>query len=274
MHTATQLDRAMFDIRIHGARSDFLALLPGWTAEDRLGVVVTEPLGGIGASLLIQLAITAFYDARADRRGERGQYPDFYLFHVGGRFGDHSAYDFWPEGKEVFLGAQAEDVLGAIHAKGITRLAVPEGPSRTADQRWKEPQSAPDGIASAFVYSASGNVVGGDVRISGTDPRTEENTRFALEPQRLVEALRAAGGGDPAAMDPRYYGRLLERMDEVDDEDRARAASAHSLLLCGGLPSESYRRISVAEALERLAVDGARERTASASSAELRPARG
>ena len=64
MHTAVQLNQTMLEVQIDGAVKDSEALLAEWGPYDRLGLVVTEPLGAVGASHLIQLAITAFYDQR------------------------------------------------------------------------------------------------------------------------------------------------------------------------------------------------------------------
>ena len=76
MHTAVQLNQTMFEVQIDGAVTDSEALLAEWGPYDRLGVVVTEPLGAVGASHLIQLAITAFYDQRPSRRAENAHYPE------------------------------------------------------------------------------------------------------------------------------------------------------------------------------------------------------
>src|SRR4051812_30763209 len=109
MHTATQLHSSMFAVTRRGQRSSREALLPRWCPSDRLGVVMTETFGALAASHLIQIAITAFYDASPARReGKLGRaddpkaiYPEIYLFHVGARHGDHSGFDFWPARKEV-----------------------------------------------------------------------------------------------------------------------------------------------------------------------------
>ncbi len=60
MHTATQLDSSMFAIETDGkpARPD--DVFPGWDANDRFGIIATEP-----------------------------QYPEIYAFHVRGPHGDH-----------------------------------------------------------------------------------------------------------------------------------------------------------------------------------------
>src|SRR5262245_7080336 len=110
MHTAPQLDVSQFAISRHGRQATRADLLPDWTPYDRLGVVVTESFGAVGASHLIQLAITAFYDVRPERRAARldgvdprAIYPEIYLFHVGEVHGDHSSFDFWPARKEVLV---------------------------------------------------------------------------------------------------------------------------------------------------------------------------
>src|SRR3954454_9175134 len=113
MHTATQLQADLFAVRRNGKPATREELLPDWEAHDRLGVVMTEPFGAIGAGHLIQLAITAFYDVRPRRRAPLPKrpedlspdavYPEIYLFHVGGSHGDHSVFDFWPARKEVLV---------------------------------------------------------------------------------------------------------------------------------------------------------------------------
>lgn len=67
MHTAARLKADMFEVEI-GAKSTSVSELLDWGAFDRLGVIVNAPLGGLGASLLIQLAITGFYDVPERKR--------------------------------------------------------------------------------------------------------------------------------------------------------------------------------------------------------------
>src|ERR1700694_6007486 len=103
MHTAIQLNAKLFDIEIEGRRVALDALLPDWNSTERFGIIVRQPLGSLGASLLIQAVITAFYDLRRARKQVGAVYPEIYLLHVGGRWGDHSTLDFWPPRKEVFV---------------------------------------------------------------------------------------------------------------------------------------------------------------------------
>ena len=93
MHAASQLFVEAFDVQVDGERVSPDAVFPDWSPLDRFGIVVTEPLGGLGASLLLQLAIAMFYSVRPDRRAGTPVYPEVYLFHVGGPHGDFSNFD-------------------------------------------------------------------------------------------------------------------------------------------------------------------------------------
>src|SRR5436190_24384995 len=88
MHVADQLFVEAFEVRIGDERVSPEAVFPDCSLLDRFGIVVTEPLGGLGASLLLQLAIAKFYSVRPDRRASVPVYPEIYLFHVGGPHGD------------------------------------------------------------------------------------------------------------------------------------------------------------------------------------------
>ncbi len=125
---AEQLFVEAFEVHIEGVLVSHEAVFPDWSLLDRFGIVVTEPLGGLGASLLLQLAIAEFYDVRPDRRAGTPVYPEIYLFHVGGPHGGFSYFDFWPPRKEVRVAAsQPVALLEAINTHRITRLAIPVG---------------------------------------------------------------------------------------------------------------------------------------------------
>jgi hypothetical protein len=74
MHVATQLFPSSFSARAHEAVG-VDDVFPDWSAWDRFGVVVNQPFGGLGASLLLQLAIAQFYEVRPQRRSTISAYP-------------------------------------------------------------------------------------------------------------------------------------------------------------------------------------------------------
>jgi len=70
MHVVTLLKADMFDVEIDGKPASIAQALPDWNPHDRFGLVIDDALGGIGATHLLQIAITAFYDIKPSRRTE------------------------------------------------------------------------------------------------------------------------------------------------------------------------------------------------------------
>jgi len=256
MHTATQLKSSDFSVRIGGAEATREELLPGWDQADRLGVVMDRPFGALGASHLIQLAITAFFDTQRSLVGEMFSYPDFYLFHFGGRYGSFSAFDFYPEHKEVFVGGSPMALLEAITDRAITRLVVvdptAEAVEVSLDNNGRKVRSTAEyRVRSAFAYSSAGRARDADVSIRGSGETTEINTRRVLDPEALIAPPH---GRDLAADgDVDYFvGRLRARANEASAADKARATTSRDALVEDGAHLESDRRIELEEALGML----------------------
>lgn len=259
MHVATLLKADMFDVTVDGKPSSIAALFPDWHPHDRFGLVIDEAFGGIGATHLLQSAMMAYYDIKPSRRTTRAVYPEIYAFHIGKGHGAHAPYDFWPARREVILRTtDHREVLDAINDRGITRLAVPDRPMRDVVHRPKEEDAAFDRVASAFVYSATGRADDADIVISGTDKRTEYNPNQTLKTVAEMRAQRApAASGRPVKeTEDTYLQWLTERSADVTDEDRERALARREKLRDLGLVTEHYRRVSVSEALKRLASAG------------------
>ncbi|HWI21402.1 MAG TPA: hypothetical protein VNT22_02180 [Baekduia sp.] len=255
MHTARQLEESQFDITIDGRPATRADLFPDWNAFDRLGVVIHEPFGTIGASYLLQLAITAFYDERPKRRDRSNPiYPDVFVFHVGGRFGDHANFDVFPPRKEVFVDNNPMEILNAINDRGITRLAVPDRVPDNAQFDFKEPEQAADRISTAWAYSTSGRTAGADVAISSSLLSTEANGRMTLHPKQsyhdMQEALRLIG--KVVVPDDEVFRMPKPRDAEVDEETRDRIRDERLALKSDKTITETYRRIEVKDALRML----------------------
>lgn len=267
MHTARQLDVTDFAIRVEGEPAGRDDVLPSWTPWDRLGIVVDRPFGGLGANAMIQLAITAFYDIKPVRRegfptrdvprSELAVYPEIYLLHVGGSHGFYAAYDFWPARKEVFLPADPRVVLDAINDRAITRLLVPDEPPQAVEHEYKEPAAARDRIVSAFAYSADGRADSGDIEISSTKRAVQANANQSLSgagqsgnlQARLVQVEDIAHDADLVA---RHWTTHSARRGTEVSGHVAQARTRRAALSHDGRVVESYRRISVDAALQRL----------------------
>ena len=253
MHTASQLSAGMFRIELGRGPASLRQLLSGWTAASRLGVVVREPLGALGASFLMQAATVAFYDARPRRR-RRPLYAEIFLFHVGDRFGSHAPLDIWPPRKEVFVGFAAQDLLAAINNCAITHLALPEAPVRVVKHHYKEPDAALDRMKAAWLYAAGGRVADGDVTIAVRDGPALDDIETAIWPEALLEAVEAGPVDDhpKVAEKRRFANSVRSRYCEVAPEDRERMARRRAELRTNDAALETYRRIPIAEAIARL----------------------
>jgi hypothetical protein len=244
MHTSTELRSDSFSIELDGRPATIADVLPDGGANGRLGIVVHEPCGAVGASLLLLAAITAFYDAQRARSDEFYIYPDYFLFHVGRPQGDHSMLDVFPSHKEVVVPDDPEAILEAINDRAITWLVVPEAEPAAAPQEREALASAYDRIVASFSYSPTGRVTEhGDVRIAGNDA-TESCVRAVLDPEAEVATRDSA---DP------YAAELARRAGEVAPEARAQLRADRDRLRENGRPLESYRRLTLDRALDSLA---------------------
>ncbi|MFC9760433.1 hypothetical protein [Rhodococcus jostii] len=270
MHTA-QIDPNGFDVELDGKPAGLLDLFPDWGVHDRLAVVLAEEYAGLGASLIIQAGIVSFFEAKPERRTTAPAYAETFLFHAGGKFGDHSAMDVFPIRKEVFLPPNDPyALLAAINDRAITRLVVPEGAlgddailEAVAPTTWTDRASARDRLISCFEYSPSGKVANPDVVLRGHDAQLESNAAWILTMPdtipgteayyRQPEYLAKLGHSVPEDAS-RWADTARTRQFEVPDEIRARVAAEHQVIDGkSAFTEQTYRRVSTDDALRRLA---------------------
>lgn len=280
MHLATQVNESMFSLSLEGRPAQRREILPEWGKSSRLGILIGEPYGAVGASLLIQLAVTAFYDAQPTRREPDPQYPEIYLFHVGGRYGDHRPFDFWPPRKEIFTGSNPLELLEAINDRAITTLAIPSGLStgsaeavgefKASGAPWSEINSFQERVVSSFLYSANGSLPDGDLTIEGLDDVLERSVERVTEPRRSLDwyknlqpdQLATALPGPGTIEQTQFWASsLLDRFDEVNSEDMLQAQDRRRDRLTGGKPTETYRRLTTDQALSLLWSESRRNET-------------
>jgi hypothetical protein len=169
---------------------------------------------------LILAAVTSFYDVQREKHGTDGFfiYPDYFLFHVGERWGDHSMLDVWPSHKEVLLSDNPEELLRAVNDRAVTRLLVEDRKAHDASFERESLASARDRIVTSLAYSADGRVTAPDVTVAGNE---------------VTES---------------YVDAVVN--ESADGRDDVRAARRH--LHEGGRAVETYRRLTLDEALARL----------------------
>ena len=227
MHTVKEMSYQDFDFELNGQKAQLEDFFPGFNEYDRVGIVVRETGGGMGASALLMSALTRFYDFFRPNLGtEPGQqfiYPEFFVFHVGKKHMTHYWMDIWPPHKEVLIPEDdPEQILEAINDRGITRLLVEDiAPSHPIFLR-ETLNAAKHRIVSALAYSPTGRVEDGDVKITSCEA-AEKNV---LDTLKMSEELS----------------------EEVQNQLREKRES----LKVNGRITETYRQISVVEALHML----------------------
>ena len=262
MHTAFCLREDMFSVQLGGAACSREQLL-AWGAQDRLGIIVNSPYGGLGAGLLTLLSVTAFYDVAGSNRRAAPLYPEIYLFHVGGTWGSGVGFDFWPDRKEVFLPSDPREVLRSINSHAITHLAVPDGEPEDVAHRFKEPEAAHDRLKRCFAYAPGGSVADADTSIATSSMSVISNFDNILRPELILASMQELVATDPkwapgtvAGNDASYGMDLLRRrMTEVSRMEPAYLSAAQRIgRACEQQTlSESLRRIDVSSALKLLA---------------------
>lgn len=225
MHSARELTSASFTLTINGEEASLDDIFPGFDERDRLGIVVRQSGGALGASTLILAAITAFYDIQRERSDDFFVYPDYYVFHVGQSHGDHAMLDIWPAHKEVAVLDDPELILQAINDRAITRLLVEDVVPSPPDIRRETLASTR--IVTALAYSPSIRMRDSDVTVAGN---------------KVTES---------------YIAAVLDRSKDISPETSAAIRSSRQALMKNGVAVETYRRISPEAALAMLAPDGA-----------------
>jgi hypothetical protein len=222
MHTARELSSPDFSIRVEGRAGALDDVFPDFAERDRLGVVVRHPCGATGASTLILAAVTAFYDVQRAKGEDFFIYPDYFLFHVGARLGDHGMLDVWPAHKEVVVPDEPEELLRAVNDRGISRLLVEDRAPGAPRFERESLASARNRVATAVAYSPTGRLADADVLVGGND---------------VTES---------------YVTAVLEQSSLLTPRARNEIALARRALNEGGVPVERYRRLSLSDALARL----------------------
>ncbi|AJY73475.1 hypothetical protein [Paenibacillus beijingensis] len=243
MHTTTKIHSADFELSACGRPASLEHIFPGFNRLDRIGFVVRQPGGGIGASALLMAAMAKFYDFYREQLGNKpGRlriYPEFYIFHVGDRYMDHYWMDIWPSHKEVDVADEAEQILEAINDRGITRLLVPDAaPVNTvalyerAAAETLDPSSATflaetvssaeTRILSALAYSATGRTKNADIQI-GSCPEAENCVLASINSSH-----------------------------KLTDSEREQLRTSRQFLYTDGRVTETYRRIPLSDALGML----------------------
>lgn len=246
MHSSTELKSEDFEILVAGEPASVADLLPGFEEHTRLGIVVRDGFGAVGASGLVTAAVTAFYDILRQAYPDGFfRYADYFIFHAGTMHGSHDMLDVSPDHKDVLVADDPEQILRAINDRGVTHLLVPDGePGNPAFEPQTE-NGARARIRAAFAYSPGGRVADADVVVKGNE-RVDYYVRCVLDARAWVAELEA--GEAP----PEIAEWARTRFGEVPDEVAERMLADREALRVEGRTVETLRRIEVDRALALL----------------------
>lgn len=195
--------------------SDYFA---DFEATDRLGVVSPDRFDAVGAGSLLLAYTTAFYDRYRANGDEFFAYPDFFTFQLSDPIANYSMFEVWPFHKNVLLEGDQNERAAAITDRAVNILLVPEG-------RFSEPAIEPVGLESArrnirrcYAYSTTGSLSDTELTVTCTKPELGDWVRNVLETVEPTEGP-----------EERTYWE-----NSLTEE---------------GLPSQSFREISLDEAL-------------------------
>lgn len=227
MHTTKHLKSSDFKFELEDCHVCFEDVVLHFNQFDRVGIVVGTDSGAMGASAFILASITRFYDFFRPQieypKSHWRMYPEIFVFHVGKKQMDHYWMDIWPPHKEVIVEDDPEQILEAINDRGITRLLVEDiWPCQEAVFLPETVSAAKSRIVSAYAYSNKGRVENSDIRVTSCPVAEHYVIRSLKESDFLSESRKE---------------ELLQMRKDITED---------------GVIIETYRRISVQEALTML----------------------
>ena len=185
-------------------------------ATDRVGVFAPGGIDGLGAGLLLLAHTTAFYDRYRESGDAFFAYPDYFTFQRRTPTASYSMLDIWPNHKNVSIGPAPGDCVDAMTDRAVDVLLVPEGGTRKPELQPVQQAALRRLVRDCYLYGPGGDVDDADLTVScPRDP-------VAGWMESVRSSLGANGGGTPAGEDG------------------------------SGPITQSYRRLSLDQALERL----------------------
>src|SRR5262245_889979 len=120
MHSSSELTSETFAVTRNGERlPSFAGLCDNFNAQDRLGIVVRQPMEAVWAGGLIMSAVTAFYDIQRQTGKDYFIYPDYFMFGIDCVPGDYGMLDIWPAHKRITVKPTAEECVRSINDRGV-----------------------------------------------------------------------------------------------------------------------------------------------------------
>jgi hypothetical protein len=207
-----------FNLACNGKEVSHAEYFAHFESTERVGVVSPDRFDAIGASSLLMAYTTAFYDRYREKGEEFFAYPDFFTFQMSDPIANYGMFDVWPFHKNVCLGGDQNERAATVTDRAVNILLVPEGRLSELSIEPVGLESARRNIRRCYTYSTTGSVVDAE----------------------LVVSCAKAELGD-------WVRRLLGTVDPPESQDER--TFWENTLSNEGLPAQSFREISLEEAL-------------------------
>ena len=223
MHSST-LRGTDFMICIKGSLCDHAEYFKDFKNTARLGLLTPDGLEGVGAINLVMAYVTAFYDTYRAVSDDFFAYPDYFSFQSRMPLADYKMFDIWPDHKNVHVPDDPKSRLNAINDRGINILLLPD--KSPTDHSYERPQleSARRNITRCYVYAMSGQMAHAGMTIQSQNPALLEWAQSVFETAVF-------------AQNPTIQQQKSAWLAQHTDKPNL---------------TQSFRRISLAEALTRL----------------------
>jgi len=225
MHSST-LRGSDFDFTVSGSPVSHQTFFESFTIADRLGIVTSHPLDGLGAVTLLMSYVTAFYDHYRTSGDDFFAYPDFFCFQRKLPLVHYGMFDIWPEEKNLHLARDQWEVLSMISSRAITVLLIPlcsgstfEQPEEDRDRARLE--SFRQNVHACYTYSPGGIVEGGDTVVSTA---SESIRRWGTS---VLEANEAGLKGHRQNWENGFQGETLTQSFKQINVDEALCCLQH-----------------------------------------------
>lgn len=170
MHTLEAIEAGDISYEVDGQPVARDEVLPPISVASRVGVVMGDGAGGLGAGNFVLASVIGFYDSLGRLKTDFFEYPDFYTSQASANPADYQMLDVYPDHKNVAVDPSAESILRAVNDRAVDVLLVPNRSPGTPDIEDVTRRSAERRIESCFLYSPSGRLDGDGFTI--TVPRS------------------------------------------------------------------------------------------------------
>lgn len=132
----------------------------------KVGIYTPNGIEAIGATNLILLFVTSFYDRMRSIGEDFYLYPEFYTFQENKPVTDYAMFDIYPLEKNVFLENGLEDFFQKIEEKKFNILLIPEDKNIMEDLSEAQIKEFSQYVQRYYLYSEIGEVSHPNLKIS------------------------------------------------------------------------------------------------------------